>query len=159
MIATTNKQVTITYSFSTADGRSLGSSEQSGPFQFVLGRGDIIPGLDRRLEGAKVGDSFHFEIPASEAYGEWQEDKEFRLDPSALASLGEAKPGMRVTTTMQGQPVELVITAITDQEVVLDGNHPLAGHDIVFDVRIEGVEDAPLEDDHGCGCGGTCGCS
>jgi len=150
-------QVTLEYRFSTSDGHFLGSSEQSGPFIFVPSRGDAVPGLESRIVGTKLGESFRFEIPAAEGYGEWDGDKEFRLDPKALDGLGEIQVGMRVSTTMEGVPVDLVITEINDLEVVLDGNHPLAGHDLVFEGKVTGLDAAP-EVLGGCGCGHSCGC-
>jgi FKBP-type peptidyl-prolyl cis-trans isomerase SlyD len=154
---TQETQVTIEYTFSTSDGHFLGSSEQSGPFVFVPGRGDAVEGLESRILGAKLGEAFRYEIPAAEGYGAWDGDKEFRLDPKALAGLGEIQVGMRVSTTMEGVPVDLVITEINDLEVVLDGNHPLAGHDLVFEGKVTNIEDAP-EIESGCGCGHSCGC-
>ncbi|NCN05771.1 MAG: peptidylprolyl isomerase [Spirochaetales bacterium] len=157
MTVTDNTQVTIHYTFSTSDGRALGSSDQSGPFAFVPGRGDAVPGLESRILGAKKGESFRFEIPAAEAYGEWDEDKEFQFPPSALEGLGDIEVGMRVSTTMEGRSVDLVITEITPEQIVLDANHPLAGHDIVFEGLVAEIEEAP-EMAAGCGCGHSCGC-
>jgi FKBP-type peptidyl-prolyl cis-trans isomerase 2 len=81
------------------------------------------------------------------------------MDPAAFQSLGKVEPGMKVSTTLNGQPTELVITEVHEDEIVLDGNHPLAGHDLVFDVQIESVESADLSADNpDCGCSSSCGC-
>ncbi len=153
MKVTEDTQVTISYTFSTSHGHQLGSSDQSGPFAFVPGRGDTVPGLESRILGTVEGQEFQFNIPATEAYGEWSKDKEFRLDLSALAHLGELNVGMRLSSNLGGRPTDMVITELTDTEAVLDANHPLAGHDIVFTGKVESIGPAPEPVYGGC-CGG-----
>src|SRR5690606_20496364 len=109
MMVSEQTKVTISYTFSTTDGTFLGSSEKSGLFSFVPGRGDAVSGLETRILGAELGSAFKHEIPAEEAYGAWNPDREFRLDPKTLEGLGDIQPGMRVTTTLDGDQVDLVV--------------------------------------------------
>jgi FKBP-type peptidyl-prolyl cis-trans isomerase SlyD len=167
MIAEKNKQITIEYSFKTAEGIELGDSGQSGPFSFILGSGDVVPGLDRHLEGAKVGDSMQFTIPPAEAYGEHREDLVFTVPVERFEGFEGFKVGARVQSTIGGRPAELTITEIGETDVTLDANHPLAGLSLDFDVKVTHIADVPehlLHHHHhhehggGCGCGGSCSC-
>ncbi len=163
MVAEKNTQITIEYSFKTSDGIELGDSKQSGPFSFILGRGDVVPGLDARLEGAKAGDELQFTIPADEAYGERREDLVFTVPSERFEGLDGLAVGARVQSTIHGRPAELTITEIENDEVTLDANHPLAGMTLDFDVKVMEVSEVPehllhAHDHGGCGCGGGCSC-
>jgi FKBP-type peptidyl-prolyl cis-trans isomerase SlyD len=164
MVAEKNKQITIEYSFKTTDGIDLGDSKQSGPFSFILGRGDVVPGLDTRLEGAKVGDAMTFTIPPEEAYGEHRDDLVFTVPVDRFAEFEGFAVGARVQSTIHGRPAELTITEIGETEATLDANHPLAGLSLEFDVKVTDISEVPEHmlhaHDHGggCGCGGSCSC-
>ena len=79
MTITKDKYVTIEYSFTSPDGELLGSSDYSGPFTFRQGTGDVVPGLDARIEGHRIGEQLEFVIPPEEAYGLRDEAKVKRL--------------------------------------------------------------------------------
>ena len=151
------------YTFKTADGTLLGSSEQSGSFSFILGRGDVVPGLDSRIEGASIGDSLSFVVPADEAYGQRQDNLVFTVPRERFEGMEGLEAGAKVQSTVHGRPAELTVVEVTEQEVTLDANHPLAGLDIAFEVNIKDVEEVPEEllrasESHACGCGGDCSC-
>lgn len=161
MVAEKNKQITIEYSFKTADGVSLGDSQQSGPFSFILGNGDVVPGLDKNLEGVRVGDQLNFTIDADDAYGPHREELVFTVPVERFQGFDGFAVGARVQSTIHGRPAELTITEIAQDDVTLDGNHPLAGLSLEFDVRVMEISEVPehlLNQDSGCGCGGSCGC-
>ena len=154
MVVAKDKFITIDYSFSAPDGTLLGSSDYSGPFTFRQGYGDVVPGLDAQVEGARVGDELSFVIAPEEGYGVRDEAKVQRLPKNSLPLGREPEPGLRVN--LSGSI--MVITEVTDSEIVLDGNHPLAGVPLHFDVRITDIGDEAPAHDAGCGCGGTCSC-
>lgn len=155
MVITKDKYITIAYEFKAPDGTLLGSSDYSGPFTFRQGYGDVVPGLDSRLEGKRIGEQHSFVIPPEEGYGVRDENLVSKLPKNALPLGREPELGMRVNA---GDRV-MVITEVTEESVVLDGNHPLAGIPLHFDVRVLAVDDeAPVDEEHGCGCGGSCGC-
>ncbi|TVR68221.1 MAG: peptidylprolyl isomerase [Spirochaetaceae bacterium] len=154
MTVTKDKYITIEYSFSAPDGTLLGSSEYSGPFTFRQGYGDVVPGLDSRVEGAGVGEELSFVIPPEEGYGERDESKAKKLTLDALPLGRDPEPGMRVNIN----GTVTVITEVSDDFLTLDSNHPLAGVPLHFDLRIVGISDEAPPDQGGCGCGGTCGC-
>lgn len=154
MTITKDKYVTIEYSFTSPDGELLGSSDYSGPFTFRQGTGDVVPGLDARIEGHRIGEQLEFVIPPEEAYGLRDEAKVKRLAKQHLPLGREPEVGMRlnINNTL------MVVSSVSDSEIELDANHPLAGMALHFDVSISDVSDeAPVQDQE-CGCGGSCGC-
>lgn len=155
MVIEKDKYITIAYEFRAPDGSILGSSEYSGPFTFRQGYGDVVPGLDSRLEGKRVGEQHSFVIPPEEGYGTRDDALISTLPRQALPLGRDPEVGMRVNASDR----VMIITEVTDETITLDANHPLAGIPLHFDVRVLAVDDeAPVADDHSCGCGGTCGC-
>ena len=155
MVVTKDKFITIEYTFTAPDGTLLGSSDYSGPFTFRQGYGDVVPGLDTEVDGANVGDELEFVIQPEDGYGVRDEDKVRRLPKDALPLGREPEPGLRVNV---GGTI-MIITDVTDDEIVLDANHPLAGIPLHFSVRITDIADEAPEAQGGCGCGGTCSCN
>lgn len=154
MLVTRDKYITIEYTFSAPDGTLLGSSEYSGPFTFRQGYGDVVPGLDTRVEGAQIGETLSFEIPPEEGYGERDESKVKTFPVDALPLGRDPEPGLRVNIN----GTIMVITEVTDDTLTLDGNHPLAGIPLQFELRIVDVSDEAPVSEGSCGCGGTCNC-
>ncbi len=155
MVVTKDKYITIEYEFSAPDGTLLGSSEYSGPFTFKQGYGDVVPGLDTRVEGARIGDELSFVIPPEEGYGVRDEAQVKRLPKDALPLGREPEPGLRVNIN----GTIMIISEVTSTELVLDGNHPLASVPLDFTVRVTAISDEAPEPVGGCGCGGTCSCN
>lgn len=155
MVVTKDKYITIEYTFAAPDGTLLGSSDYSGPFTFRQGYGDVVPGLDARVDGASLGDELSFIIPPEEGYGVRDESKVQHLPKEALPLGREPEPGLRVNV---GGTI-MVITEVTGDRIVLDANHPLAGIPLHFDVRISDIADHAPEAEGACGCGGSCSCN
>jgi len=154
MTVTKEKFITIDYTFKTPDGVLLGSSDRSGPLSFQHGVGDIIQGLETRLDGHQVGEDLMFIIPPEEAYGVRDENLQVTVPRSVLPTGVEPQVGMRWQTEVAGQIRPVLISALRDDEVDLDANHPLAGVPLHFTVKILDVADEA--DCGGCGSGG-CG--
>lgn len=154
MTVTKDKYVTIEYRFTSPEGELLGSSDYSGPYTFRQGSGDVVPGLDARIEGRTIGEQLTFTIPPEEAYGPRDETKIKRLAKRHLQLECEPEVGMRfnINDTL------MVVSAVRDDEVELDANHPLAGMALHFDVSIRDVSDEAPAHEHECSCGGSCGC-
>lgn len=129
--------VRINYIGTLTDGTMFDSSEGREPLEFQLGSGQIISGLEREVEGMKVGDRQTVTVPAEAAYGPHDAAKVQKVPRDALPQELEPKQGMQLQArTPQGGQVALVVTAIDEQAVTLDANHPLAGKDLVFDIEI-----------------------
>jgi len=145
-----NKVVSINYTLRNDVGEVLDSSEGREPLAYIHGMGNIIPGLESQLLGKSVGDSLKVSIPPSEAYGEYDLSQVVQVSRSQFEGAPELKVGMRFTATSdQGYQI-VTITNINDDVVTIDGNHPLAGKTLHFDVTVVDVRDAsPDELSHG----------
>ena len=142
-----HKVVTIHYRVSDSDSDELiDSSENSEPMTYLHGARNIIPGLEQALEGKSQGDELEVTIPPAEAYGERSEDRVQQVPREAFQDMDKVEPGMAVTAqTGQGQ-IDLLVTAVDDEMVTVDANHPLAGKSLKFSVTVEEVRDASEEE-------------
>ena len=153
--------VTIHYRLSDAQGQLLESSFDAEPMIYLQGTENLIPGLEAELEGKVAGDKFVATIPAEQAYGEYHEGLKQEVPLAAFGDIEDIVPGMRfIAETEMGQrPVQ--VTEIKDDTVVVDGNHPLAGQALTFNVEVVDVREATAEEiahghihAHGGSCGG-----
>lgn len=134
------KTVHIHYTGKLTDGTVFDSSEGRDPLQFELGAGQVIPGLDKAMRGMEVGESKTIDIKADEAYGSHHPEGVHVVERSALPPQVDARPGARLQATGQdGNVINLTVVSIDDETVTLDANHPLAGKDLVFDVKLVAV--------------------
>lgn len=170
MTITKNKVATFEYTLTDNKGTVIDTSENHGPLTYIQGAGNIIIGLENAMEGKKAGDAFKVSIPAVDGYGEKRDDMVItvtkdKFDPSEPIEIGMQ---FQIQT---GQGLHVVtITKVDGNNVTLDGNHPLAGETLHFDVKVTEVRDATLEEikhghihggsscgDGGCeSCGGHC---
>ena len=133
------------------DGEVADTSEGRAPLEYVHGAGNIIPGLEREMVGMAVGDSKDVVVAAADGYGE-EDEKAFMDVPRE--QFPEEIP-MKVGTELQvqnqaGQPMYARIVQVEDTSVRLDFNHPLAGKELHFSVKVVGVRDATQEEqEHG----------
>ncbi|MBZ0122669.1 MAG: peptidylprolyl isomerase [Roseovarius sp.] len=139
--AKTGDTVRIHYTGTLSDGSTFDTSEGREPLEFTVGSGQIIPGLDAALPGMEVGDKKTVEVPADEAYG--------HPDPGARQAVPRADIpadipldiGTRLQVqTPQGQAMAVTVAEVTEEQVVLDANHPLAGHNLTFAIELVSVD-------------------
>lgn len=129
--------VRVHYTGRLEDGSEFGSSHGGDPLELRVGAGHVIPGLDRRLDGLTVGEQETLTVPVEEAYGERDEREVHVLPRSALPPSIDLSVGAPLqATTQEGRQVELVVTDFDDEQVTVDANHPLAGHDLTFDIQV-----------------------
>lgn len=143
--------VSIHYELTNDSGETLDSSEGQDPLTYLHGTGSLIPGLERELEGRQVGEELTAVITPGDGYGE-QDDALIRDIPrSAFGDVEDLSPGMQFQGGGEGEaPQVFTVTKIAGDLVTVDGNHPLAGMTLNFDVSIESIRDAtPEELDHG----------
>ncbi len=145
-----SKVVQIHYTLSDDAGEVLDRSGENEPLVYLHGAGNIIPGLENALDGRSPGDSFNVVVPAAEAYGEHHEQLVQEVPRAAFGEAAKLEPGMRFQAqTEQGQ-VSVVVTAVGDESVTVDGNHPLAGQQLSFDIEVVDVREAREEEvEHG----------
>lgn len=146
----TNKVALINYTLSNDQGEVLDSSEGAEPLAYIHGAGNIIPGLETALQGRQKGDSFKVSIPAEEGYGERDDRLTQVVSKDMFSGVDEIEIGMQFHAQTDAGMQVITVTAVEGDEVTIDGNHPLAGETLHFDVEIVEVRDASSEElDHG----------
>ncbi|GAA5521179.1 FKBP-type peptidyl-prolyl cis-trans isomerase SlyD [Fodinibius salicampi] len=122
----------------TEDGTVFDSSEDREPLEFTLGEGQLIPGFEEAVIGMEEGDDTTVEIASEDAYGERREDLELEVAKDDLPDEVDPQVGMQLQMQQQedGRAIPVQITAVEDDYVKLDANHPLAGKDLTFDIEL-----------------------
>lgn len=144
------KVVSFHYTLTDKNGEVIDSSEDDEPLTYLHGHENIIRGLEEAMEGKQTGEQFEVEIGPSEGYGERNEDLVEKVDKSNFDIPGELQPGMQFRAQFAGGERIVTVHEVSGDQVVVDGNHPLAGQELKFDVEITEVRDAtPEELDHG----------
>lgn len=129
--------VRVHYTGRLDDGTIFDSSEGREPLEFVLGSGQVIAGFDDGVEGMSPGESKSVWIPAVNAYGAHDDDLMLLVELNRFPPNIRPEVGQQLQMTREGEPPVLVTVAdVTDDGVVLDGNHPLAGRDLTFDLQL-----------------------
>ncbi len=141
-----NKVVSINYTLRDDDGNILDSSEGRQPLSYIQGLGNIIPGLESSLEMKTPGESIKVSIPPVDAYGEFDEDQVINVPRSQFSGVQDLQPGMQFTASGPHGDQLVTITKIVNDTVTVDGNHPLAGMTLHFDVSIIDVRDATVDE-------------
>ena len=139
------------YTLTNDQGETLDSSAGGDPLAYLHGHGNIVPGLERQLEGRVAGDAFVAHVPAAEAYGERQGPGPQAMPRSAFPEGFPFEIGRPFgAQTEDGQQIVLWIVDVQGDMVLIDIDHPLAGQTLHFDVSIVGVRPAtPAELQHG----------
>jgi peptidylprolyl isomerase len=136
-IAKSGDTVHVHYTGSLSDGTVFDSSRERDPLSFTVGAGQVIPGFNNAVEGMNVGDSATVNIPAAEAYGEFREDFVIQVNPSDIPPEITPEVGMDLQLHQQdGGAIPVKITAVTEEKITLDANHPLAGKDLTFEIEL-----------------------
>ena len=142
--------VTIHYTLTDDAGEVLDNSRDSDPMVYLHGASNIIPGLEKELTGKTTGATLKVTVSPEEGYGEHSPEAIQKVPRSAFEGVEDIQPGMQFQTEGP-QGVQVIIVAeVSENEVTIDANHPLAGKTLHFDVSVEAVRDAtPEELDHG----------
>lgn len=129
--------VKVHYTGKLTDGEVFDSSTGADPLQFTIGQKQVIPGFEDALVDMEVGQKKTIEIPADNAYGQPNEDLKQKVQRSMLPDEIELEVGVQLTAQNQsGQPFTVTVAEFDDNSVTLDGNHPLAGKDLTFDLEL-----------------------
>lgn len=129
--------VRIHYTGTLDDGTEFDSSAGRDPLQFTIGSGQVITGFDKAVEGMAVGDSKTVDIPAEDAYGPRREQMVQDVPRDALPDDLDPEEGMALQAKGQdGQIINLTVTSVEDDAITVDGNHPLAGKALKFDIEL-----------------------
>ncbi len=145
-----NKVVSFHYTLTGPDGTTLDSSAGGEPLTYLHGASNIIPGLEKALEGKQEGDRLSVTVEPEEAYGLADEALIQEVPREAFQGVDDIQPGMRFQADSSHGPMMVVVTKVEGDTVTVDGNHPLAGMTLNFEVEITEVRDAtPEEIEHG----------
>lgn len=162
-----NSVVSMHYQLKDAEnGEILDSNIEGKPLSFIIGKGQIIPGLESQMQELNEGEQKEIRVASEQAYGKYDEKALQTLPKEQFAGI-ELMRGMSLYGQgEQGETVQVTVKDFTDSDVTVDFNHPLAGRDLIFDVNITEVREATPEElqsgvvggAHVCGCGaGGCG--
>ena len=137
----------IHYKLTNNAGEILDSSEGGEPLSYLHGAGNLIPGLEQELRGKTAGASMQVTVSPEEGYGVVQEGLIEVVPMDAFQGVDKIEPGMAFEAAGDdGQPRRIVVIKVEDAEVTVDGNHPLAGVELNFDVQVVDVRDATEEE-------------
>ncbi|QKT02886.1 peptidylprolyl isomerase [Ectothiorhodospiraceae bacterium 2226] len=145
MKAANGRVVSMEYTLTDGSGQVLDASNGE-PMAYLHGFGNIVPGLEKALDGAEVGHKARVHVSADEAYGPKNPEAEFEVTPDKFPEDMTPQVGMQVAAEGPNGPIVLTVKEVKDGGVVLDANHPLAGMDLTFDVEIIDVRDATEEE-------------
>lgn len=149
MTITSDSVVTLHYTVSTEDGTELDSSVGKEPLVVLQGRRFLIEGLEEALIGKSKGETFNLSVEPEKAYGERIDELVQRV-PSSMFEGMDVEVGMSFRATTPEGEQSVIIIETSDDEVVVDGNHPLAGIPLTFDVEVVDVREATAEElEHG----------
>ena len=139
--AKSGDNVKVHYTGKLEDGTVFDSSVEREPLAFQLGAGQIIPGFEKAVEGMEPGEKTTAVIPADQAYGPRNEDAQVVVPRDQLPPNIEPKVGQQLQVQQQnGQAVPVRVVQVDESQVTLDGNHPLAGKDLSFEIELVAVE-------------------
>lgn len=146
MIVEKDKVVSFHYTLTNAAGQELESSREREPMNYLHGANNIIPGLEKAMEGHAVSDKFAVTVAPGEAYGERKENNVQRIALKHLKGQGKIRPGQILDLQTRQGPVQVRVLKVGRFNVDVDGNHPLAGETLTFDVEITAIRDASEEE-------------
>ena len=135
--------VAIHYTGTLLDGTTFDSSEGRDPLEFVVGSGQIIPGLDVALPGMSVGDKKTVDIACADAYGPLNPEMRQSVPREGIPDDIPLEVGQQLQMqTPTGQPLPVMVVEVSEATVTLDANHPLAGKDLRFDIELMRIDAA-----------------
>lgn len=149
--------VTFNYTLTNAEGTELDKSEAGTPLAYLHGHSNIIPGLEKELEGKSAGESLKVTVAPAEAYGEYNEEAVQEVPKEMFQGVETIEAGMQFQAQTEAGIQVVTVKAVEGDNVIIDSNHPLAGQELTFDVEIVEVR-AATEDElshgHAHGVGG-----
>lgn len=138
------------YTLTDDEGQVIDSSNGREPLTYMHGKGQIVPGLEKQMEGRKAGDKFNADVVPAEGYGEHQAELMQEVPREAFQGVEDIQPGMQFQGQGPQGVVNVTVTKVEDGKVHIDGNHPLAGKTLHFAVEVADVREATKEElEHG----------
>lgn len=136
MSAKNGDRVRVHYTGKLTDGAVFDSSREREPIEFTIGAGEVIPGFEQAVAGLEPGGTRQVTIPAENAYGPQKDELKLQVGRSDLPENMEVAVGQQLQLQQGERQFVVRVAEITDEQVVLDANHPLAGQDLTFDLEL-----------------------
>jgi FKBP-type peptidyl-prolyl cis-trans isomerase SlyD len=147
MLIAANKAVSIDYTLTNDAGEVIDSSAGGAPLAYLHGAGNIIVGLEKALEGKQAGDELTVSVEPHDAYGEYSAELVATLGRDMFEGVEDMEVGMQFHASAPDGGMQIVtVRALEGDDVIVDGNHPLAGQRLTFGVKIVSVRDASAEE-------------
>ncbi len=171
MIISNHKAVTVEYTLTDDAGIVLDTSKGREPLNYIHGTGGLLPGFESALDGKSAEDSLSFTLEPKDGYGERNPTLIFSLPRERFGEIDDLREGLQFAVNGPSGGMVMTVIKVGEKDVTLDGNHPLAGCTLHFDVKVLEVRDATDEEiqeslsSTGCGCdagpseNGCAGCS
>lgn len=132
--------VKVHYKGTLTDGTVFDDSNMREPLEFTIGSSRLIPGFENAVEGMEVGASKTVNLSAAQAYGPSRQEMIIAVPRSQVPADIQLQAGLQLTVNQENeQPVVVTVTAFDEKTVTLDGNHPLAGKDLVFEIKLVSI--------------------
>jgi FKBP-type peptidyl-prolyl cis-trans isomerase SlyD len=141
-----NSVVSFHYTLTDDQGQVLDSSQGREPLVYLQGTGQIVPGLEKAMEGRQVGDQFQVDVAPEEGYGAHHAELIQEVPREAFQGVDDIQPGMQFQGRGPQGVINVTVTKVDADKVHIDGNHPLAGQTLHFDVEVTDVRPASEEE-------------
>jgi FKBP-type peptidyl-prolyl cis-trans isomerase SlyD len=141
-----NTVVAFHYTLTDDNGQVLDSSQGREPLVYLQGVGQIVPGLEKAMDGRKVGDQFKVDVAPEEGYGVHHAELVQEVPREAFQGVEDIQPGMQFQGRGPQGVINVTVTKVDSDKVHIDGNHPLAGQTLHFDVEVTDVRSASEEE-------------
>ncbi len=141
-----NSVVAIEYTLKDNDGQVIDTSEGREPLVYLHGHSNIIPGLEKAIEGKAPGDELEVTVPPEDGYGQYREELVQDVPKEAFSGMDKVEPGMSFRAESNAGPMTVIVREIKDDAITIDGNHMLAGQVLNFKVAVKSVREATAEE-------------
>ena len=141
-----NTAVTFHYTLTSDAGEVIDSSSGREPLAYLHGAGTIVPGLESAMEGRAPGDRFEVKVSPEEGYGPRHEGMIQSVPRSAFQGVDRIEVGMQFQARGPQGSMSVTVTEVSDEQVTVDGNHPLAGQNLNFAIEVVSVREASAEE-------------
>lgn len=139
-VAKMGDTVSISYIGTLDDGTIFHSTLEEGPFTCTLGAGELFPALEQAIVGMRPAETRNIVLSADKAYGPRRQENIIQVPRRSFPAEKEIKPGQKLSIEFSaGASRVMVVTGLSEAAVTLDGNHPLAGFDLTFALRLDGI--------------------
>lgn len=138
--------VGIEYTLKDQDGAVVDTNVGGESLFFIQGLGTIVPGLEIALNGRSLGESFDVTVKAVDGYGEYDAERRRSIPKASVPQLKDVQPGAMLQASGPEGTSVVTVAEVTETEIVIDGNHPMAGKDLYFSISVKEIREATPEE-------------